>query len=425
MGVAGSPPAERAGGRHRQVQAHLIQKRRDLRVEIQDLDVLRAQLAKNTGCVGAGNQEKEPLCKSWKTRELLILRELVAAHVPSNLEAPGLDGSERLRKWHELGEIQESIANKKQRVATHTQTNQDSGPNANASFICAVHSLVLQGHEGSLIMSVDLQSRIRGSLLRVVSYNPMSLIQGRRAVDISEELSADLIGLQGTRSRFVPRPGIVDRYTVRRHTRHWELSWGWQNTRHSNRSAGCSIYVKTKRWRERDLCQVYSTPAVLQGRVGVARLRTGRSDVAMLVAYFPPKPSQQKEWKAYQHTCEAICDWLIETLSLVPTRCTPFVATDLNTQLGIEAGRHEPRWIPEVGTRGATLEDETATMFRNVLKQHRLIAINTHTLMTGTLSTTHLAVGGRALISCVCLKSFSRRFPMQEYAWEQGAGCNW
>ena len=28
--------------------------------------------------------------------------------------------------------------------------------------------------------------------------------------------------------------------------------------------------------------------------------------------------------------------------------------------------------------RGATLEDETATVFRNVLKQHRLIAINTH-----------------------------------------------
>ena len=37
--------------------------------------------------------------------------------MPSNLEAPGLDGSERSRKWHELREIQESIANKKQRVA--------------------------------------------------------------------------------------------------------------------------------------------------------------------------------------------------------------------------------------------------------------------------------------------------------------------
>ena len=98
----------------------------------------------------------------------------------------------------------------------------------------------------------------------------------------------------------------------------------------------------------------------------------------MLVAYFPPKLLQQKEWKAYQRTCEAICEWLIETLSLIPTRCTPFVATDLNTQLGIEAGRHEPRWTPEVGTRGASIEDETATMFRSVLKQHRLIAINTH-----------------------------------------------
>ena len=37
--------------------------------------------------------------------------------MPSNLEAPGLDGSERSRKWHELREIQESTADKKQRVA--------------------------------------------------------------------------------------------------------------------------------------------------------------------------------------------------------------------------------------------------------------------------------------------------------------------
>ena len=30
--------------------------------------------------------------------------------MPSNLEAPGLDGSERSRKWHELREIQESLS---------------------------------------------------------------------------------------------------------------------------------------------------------------------------------------------------------------------------------------------------------------------------------------------------------------------------
>ena len=90
------------------LQAHLIQKRRDLQV-----DVLRAQLAKNTGCVGAGDQENGFSMQ----RELHILRELVAANVPSNLEAPGLNGTERSRKWHELREIQESIANKQQRVA--------------------------------------------------------------------------------------------------------------------------------------------------------------------------------------------------------------------------------------------------------------------------------------------------------------------
>ena len=43
-----------------ELQAHLIQKRRDLQVELQELDVLRAQLAKNIGCVGAGDQENGP-----------------------------------------------------------------------------------------------------------------------------------------------------------------------------------------------------------------------------------------------------------------------------------------------------------------------------------------------------------------------------
>ena len=34
------------------LQAHLIQKRRDLQVGIQELDLLRAQVAKNEGCAG-------------------------------------------------------------------------------------------------------------------------------------------------------------------------------------------------------------------------------------------------------------------------------------------------------------------------------------------------------------------------------------
>ena len=95
MGVAGSPPAADIA----KLQAHLIQKRRDLQVETQELDVLWAQLAKNTGCVGAGNQENENPVQELGKRELLILREL-AANVPPNLEAPHLDGSELSRKWH-------------------------------------------------------------------------------------------------------------------------------------------------------------------------------------------------------------------------------------------------------------------------------------------------------------------------------------
>ena len=128
-------------------------------------------------------------------------------------------------------------------------------------------------------MSVGLQSRIRGSLLRVVSYNPMSLIQSRRALDISEELSADLIGLQGTRSRFVPRPGVADRCG----TQIAQLAVAFL----SKQSGGASgICVKSTQLHR--FCKEESE---------VHGCALERSDVAMLVAYFPPKPSQQKEWK--------------------------------------------------------------------------------------------------------------------------------
>ena len=93
------------------LHAHLIQKRRDLQVEIQELYLLRSQ------CSGAGDQGNGFPMQELENRDLLILRGRVAANAPPNLEAPDLDGSERSRKWHELQEIQESIANKKRRVA--------------------------------------------------------------------------------------------------------------------------------------------------------------------------------------------------------------------------------------------------------------------------------------------------------------------
>ena len=95
------------------LQAHLIQKRRDLQVEIQELDVLRARLAKNTGFVGHGNeppmQELENVSylffgNWWRRMCRLIWKHL--ARTGHSVRESGMSCV-----------IQESIANKKQRVA--------------------------------------------------------------------------------------------------------------------------------------------------------------------------------------------------------------------------------------------------------------------------------------------------------------------
>ena len=100
------------------LQAHLIQKRRDLQVEIQEIGCVMGTAGEEywvRWCWQPG--ERAPLCKSWKNVSHLFFENWLAANVQSNLEAPGLELSERSRKWNELREIQESIANKKQRVA--------------------------------------------------------------------------------------------------------------------------------------------------------------------------------------------------------------------------------------------------------------------------------------------------------------------
>ena len=49
------------------LQAHLIQKRRDLQVEVQELDVLRAQLAKNTGALVLAIRGMNPFARAGET----------------------------------------------------------------------------------------------------------------------------------------------------------------------------------------------------------------------------------------------------------------------------------------------------------------------------------------------------------------------
>ena len=69
-------------------------------MEIQELDVLRAQLAKNTGCVGAGHQGDEPPMQELEKRELLILSGIGGCKraVKSGSSWPG-----RVRKARENG----------------------------------------------------------------------------------------------------------------------------------------------------------------------------------------------------------------------------------------------------------------------------------------------------------------------------------
>ena len=71
MGVAGPRRLNELEADIAKLQAHLMQKRRHLHVQIQEWDLLRAQLAKNVSY--AGDQEKGFTMQELEERELHIL----------------------------------------------------------------------------------------------------------------------------------------------------------------------------------------------------------------------------------------------------------------------------------------------------------------------------------------------------------------
>ena len=76
--------------------------------------------------------------------------------------------------------------------------------------------------------------------LRVVQYNPCSLICAHRAAEISTVLhGADVIGLTGTQERewFPEAAGIRVHYPPR----HWAMRWGFQPSPYVTKAAGGAL----------------------------------------------------------------------------------------------------------------------------------------------------------------------------------------
>ena len=137
--------------------------------------------------------------------------------------------------------------------------------------------------------------RMQTGHFRGVLYNCLSLLSPGRCREIAHELHADAVLLTGTRCR-TWTPGR--RYHLERLGGGYSaIHFPWQPGPLTNRSAGCSV-ILGRRLRLRQVRSIAVAPAALAGRGGVVRLKSGASDITLVVGYPPPSEERDTEGSA-------------------------------------------------------------------------------------------------------------------------------
>ena len=154
--------------------------------------------------------------------------------------------------------------------------------------------------------------------MRLISWNPLTLVQPCRVEEISDELHAcDFIVLPATKllhSDFDVKTRKLPHHTM--------YSW---TRRREDWAAGCSILVRPQ---VGEVVKVWKTPAKIKGRAGAIRVKSRNVDICIFVAYFPPSPKKMTPEK--EENVRGIFDWMQKVRNDLPGRCTMFAGIDLN-----------------------------------------------------------------------------------------------
>ena len=212
--------------------------------------------------------------------------------------------------------------------------------------------------------------------MRVVTYNVLRARRSYRLRDISHEIHAHIFGLTGTRLPFYrPWDGSAHKSAVTHRGRHFEVRWGYEQTRCSNMADGVSILVNKKLWKPKHAVRMYDAPSRLQGRAGAVSLQNWQEDVTAIVMYWPPKPQDMSSRASYAETLHSLAEWLRKTLQDTPKGCTPCIMTDLSDWMGVPRNDKEDQAV--TGDLFPEKEGLAATLFRVILQEEEMTVINT------------------------------------------------
>ena len=119
---------------------------------------------------------------------------------------------------------------------------------------------------------------------------------------------------------YPPCDGSAHKSTVAQHGRHFEVRWGFEQTRFSNMSAGVSIPVSKRSWKPRHVVRTLDAPPKLQGR----------------------EQAQDASSRAtYAETPYCLGGWLRRTLQDTPKRSALYIVMDFDDRMGVPVNDDE------------------------------------------------------------------------------------
>jgi len=249
--------------------------------------------------------------------------------------------------------------------------------------------------------------------MRIVLFNPLSLVRPLRAAELAAEFKSDLVVLPGTHLRCLPdRPFWWQRGLPARCR---ALHVGYGRGPFTNSSAGVSLLLGP-RFRKKNSREIRMPPPTLQGRGLSARFVGYDFDVLVLAAYFPPAALATDKREVRRRAVQALMEWLVSELRRAPTRCTPVLAMDLNSGLGSHGG--VPLDSPALGPHGGGEANEAGLQLVELLETFDLTPVNTWHSKGGP--TFVHATGASSTIDFVCLPSGLAARVSCEVLWRPG-----
>jgi hypothetical protein len=201
--------------------------------------------------------------------------------------------------------------------------------------------------------------------LGIVTYNPMHAGYIRLTAILLELSSYGVILLSGTARRTFSNQ--VEIFQCNGYTCCCFGHVG--KNKHSNKSCGCMIAIKISSFA--NIHTVYEPDEAIRGRAGAIRITRADVDILLISLYFPPDAGTN-----VSTTSQLIAKWVRKIVGKVGNRCTVIFGGDPNAKAGID--KDGLQYFPHIGVQQPDKENTNGTIFRELMCDLHLTAVNTH-----------------------------------------------